>query len=139
MLRVRLRRALEEHPENMTLMLKGVELLAKALSRRATGCRRTRRPTSRRASRRPRGVSVEESTRRAKVMSPETKATEPPATAPRRDGPACGSGSAAFHAVVEERLRNLEKQLDEVKGRVNGLIFLIIGVVVTQVVLGLVQ
>ena len=30
-LRVRLRRALEEHPENMTLMLKGVELLVKAL------------------------------------------------------------------------------------------------------------
>jgi len=33
-LRVRLRRALEEHPENMTLMLKGVEMLAKALSAR---------------------------------------------------------------------------------------------------------
>jgi vacuolar-type H+-ATPase subunit D/Vma8 len=49
------------------------------------------------------------------------------------------SGSAAFHAVVEERLRNLEKQLDELKGRVNSLIFLIIGVVVTQVILSLVQ
>ncbi len=31
-LRLRLRRALEEHPENMTLMLKGVEMLVKALS-----------------------------------------------------------------------------------------------------------
>jgi hypothetical protein len=31
-LRVRLRRALEDHPENMTLMIKGVELLVKALS-----------------------------------------------------------------------------------------------------------
>jgi hypothetical protein len=31
-LRVRLRRALEDHPENMTLMLKGVEMLVKALS-----------------------------------------------------------------------------------------------------------
>jgi hypothetical protein len=30
-LRVRLRQALEEHPENMTLMLKGVELLVKAV------------------------------------------------------------------------------------------------------------
>ncbi len=30
-LRVRLRRALEEHPENMGLMLKGVELLVRAL------------------------------------------------------------------------------------------------------------
>jgi hypothetical protein len=38
-----------------------------------------------------------------------------------------GRASAAFHAVVEERLRSLEKQLDEVKGRVNGLIFLIVG------------
>jgi hypothetical protein len=36
-------------------------------------------------------------------------------------------------------LRNLEKQLDELKGRVNSLIFLIIGVVVTQVILRLVQ
>jgi len=47
--------------------------------------------------------------------------------------------SVAFQAVVEERLRSLEKQLDELKGRVNSLIFLIIGVVVTQVILGLVQ
>jgi hypothetical protein len=31
-LRVRLRRALENHPENMTLMIKGVELLVKALA-----------------------------------------------------------------------------------------------------------
>ena len=31
-LRVRLRRALEDHPENMTLMMKGVELLVKALA-----------------------------------------------------------------------------------------------------------
>lgn len=31
-LRVRLRRALEDHPEKMTLMLKGVELLVKALA-----------------------------------------------------------------------------------------------------------
>jgi hypothetical protein len=72
------------------------------------------------------------------VISPETKATEPPRRRPpRRTG--LRSGSAAFHAVVEERLRNLEKQLDELKGRVNSLIFLIIGVVVTQVILRLVQ
>ena len=31
-LRVRLRQALEDHPENMTLMIKGVELLVKALA-----------------------------------------------------------------------------------------------------------
>jgi hypothetical protein len=33
-LRLRLRSALEEHPENLTLMLKGIELLVKALSAR---------------------------------------------------------------------------------------------------------
>lgn len=66
-----------------------------------------------------------------------TDETRPPRrTLPRKSG---RSSSAAFHAVVEERLRSLEKQLDEVKGRVNGLIFLIVGVVITQVVLGLVQ
>ena len=58
---------------------------------------------------------------------------------PRRPTRRARSAGAAFQAVVEERLRSLEKQLDEVKGRVNGLIFLIIGVVITQVALGLVQ
>jgi hypothetical protein len=42
-----------------------------------------------------------------------------------------------FRATVDERLRNLEKQLDEVKGRVNGLLFLLAGAVATQVVLRL--
>lgn len=45
---------------------------------------------------------------------------------------------AAFRAVVEERLRSLERQLDEVKGRVNGLIFLLVGAVAAQFVLRLV-
>jgi len=73
------------------------------------------------------------------VTLSQAKATEE--TKPRRGArrPGSRSSSAAFHAVVEERLRSLEKQLDEVKGRVNGLIFLIVGVVITQVVLGLVQ
>jgi len=67
------------------------------------------------------------------------EAEAPPAR--RRSVRRAGSrgSSVAFQAVVEERLRSLEKQLDELKGRVNGLIFLIIGVVVTQVILGLVQ
>jgi len=74
------------------------------------------------------------------VKLSETKITDeakPPRRAVRRTG--SRSSSAAFHAVVEERLRSVEKQLDEVKGRVNGLIFLIVGVVITQVVRGLVQ
>ncbi len=41
----------------------------------------------------------------------------------------------AFRAVVDERLRSLERQLDEVKGRVNGLIFLLAGTVAAQLIL----
>ena len=51
--------------------------------------------------------------------------------------PAAGLSEAAFRAVVEERLRGLERQLDEVKGRVNGLLFLLAGSVAAQIVLGL--
>ncbi len=48
-----------------------------------------------------------------------------------------GRQDIAFRAVIEERLRNLERQLDEVKGRVNGLIFLLGGAVAAQFVLRL--
>jgi hypothetical protein len=44
---------------------------------------------------------------------------------------------ASFRATVDLRLSNLERQLDEVKGRVNGLLFLLAGAVATQVVLRL--
>ena len=44
----------------------------------------------------------------------------------------------AFRAIVNERLRSLQRQLDEVKGRVNGLIFLLVGAVAAQIVLGLI-
>ena len=71
------------------------------------------------------------------LLETTTNDSQPPRRPTRRAGGR--SVSAAFQAVVEERLRSLEKQLDEVKGRVNGLIFLIVGVVITQVVLGLVQ
>jgi hypothetical protein len=40
---------------------------------------------------------------------------------------------------VEERLRALEREMAEVKGRVNGLIFLIAGTVVAQIILRLLQ
>ena len=52
--------------------------------------------------------------------------------------PAAGITAGAFRAVVDERLRNLERQLDEVKGRVNGLIFLLAGTVAAQLVVRLV-
>ncbi len=56
----------------------------------------------------------------------------------RRGGPRRGS-AAAFRAAVEERLRALERELAEVKGRVNGLIFLIAGTVAAQIILRLIQ
>lgn len=45
---------------------------------------------------------------------------------------------AAFRAVVDQRLATLEEQVREVKGRVNGLIFLIAGTVTAQIVLRLI-
>ena len=51
--------------------------------------------------------------------------------------PATSLPAGAFRAVVDERLRNLERQLDEVKGRVNGLLFLLAGSVASQIVLRL--
>jgi CRP-like cAMP-binding protein len=43
----------------------------------------------------------------------------------------------AFRAIVGERLANLAQQLDELKGRVNGLLFLVAGTVLTQVIIRL--
>ena len=47
--------------------------------------------------------------------------------------------AAEFRAVTEQRLRSLEREVAEVKGRVNGLIFVVTGAVVTQVILKLLQ
>jgi hypothetical protein len=40
---------------------------------------------------------------------------------------------------VTERLRGLERQIDEVKGRVNGLIFLLAGTVAAQLLIRLLE
>ena len=40
-------------------------------------------------------------------------------------------------AVAEERVRSLEAEVTELKGRVNGLVFVLVGAVATQVVLRL--
>ena len=55
----------------------------------------------------------------------------------REAEPAVKLSAAGFRAVVHERLRSLERQLDEVKGRVNGLIFMLAGAVAAQLVLRL--
>lgn len=51
--------------------------------------------------------------------------------------PVARLSAAAFRAVVDERLRVLERQLDEVKTRVNSLLFLIAGTVVAQIIIRL--
>jgi hypothetical protein len=40
--------------------------------------------------------------------------------------------TAAFRASIEERMRNLERDMGDIKNRVNGLIFLVAGTVITQ-------
>jgi hypothetical protein len=47
--------------------------------------------------------------------------------------------AAEFRAATEQRLRSLEREVAEVKGRINGLIFVVAGAVMTQVALRLVQ
>jgi len=46
--------------------------------------------------------------------------------------------AAEFRAAAEQRLRALEREVAEVKGRVNGLIFVVAGAVITQLLLRLV-
>jgi len=46
---------------------------------------------------------------------------------------------AEFRAATEERLRGLEREMSEVKGRVNGLIFVLAGAVAVQVLLRLLE
>jgi hypothetical protein len=59
---------------------------------------------------------------------------------PPPDGePLATLSGAAFRATVTERLRGLERQLDEVKGRVNGLIFLLAGTVAAQLLIRLLE
>ena len=40
--------------------------------------------------------------------------------------------TAAFRAAIGERMRNLEREMGDIKNRVNGLIFLAVGAVITQ-------
>lgn len=47
------------------------------------------------------------------------------------------SAAASARAVQEERLRRMEQDLSELRGRVHGLIFLAVGTVVAQVIVRL--
>ncbi|MBF8286619.1 MAG: hypothetical protein HW393_433 [Dehalococcoidia bacterium] len=56
---------------------------------------------------------------------------------PGAEGETARLSAAEFRAATEQRLRALEREVAEVKGRVNGLIFVVAGAVITQVVLRL--
>ena len=57
---------------------------------------------------------------------------------PGAEGETARLSAPEFRAATEQRLRALEREVVEVKGRVNGLIFVVVGAVITQVVLRLV-
>lgn len=44
-----------------------------------------------------------------------------------------------FEALLDERIKALEKALGEVKGRINGLLLTVVGAVIVEVVLKLVR
>ena len=46
------------------------------------------------------------------------------------------SPASTFDALLEQRISQLERHVDELKTRVNGLIFLVAGAVIAQIVLG---
>ncbi len=43
--------------------------------------------------------------------------------------------TAAFRAAIEERMRNVERDMGDIKNRVTGLIFLLAGTVITQLLM----
>jgi len=47
------------------------------------------------------------------------------------------SPGCPFGALVEERLKDMERNIQEVKGRINGLIFLILGLMLAEVIMRL--
>jgi len=47
------------------------------------------------------------------------------------------ASAAAFRGSVELRLSNLERDVGDLKGRINGLIFVVLGAVIAQVLLRL--
>ena len=51
--------------------------------------------------------------------------------------PAEPASPVSFRATVDLRLSNVERQLDELRTRINGLLFLLAGAVATQVILKL--
>ena len=49
------------------------------------------------------------------------------------------SPGCTFGAVIEQRLQDMERNLADVKARLNGLIFLVVGAVLVEVIMRLVR
>jgi hypothetical protein len=49
------------------------------------------------------------------------------------------SPDSPFDALLDLRMKALERQMDEVKGRVNGLVFAVVGAIVVELILRLVK
>lgn len=49
------------------------------------------------------------------------------------------SPDSPFEVLLEERMKGLERQVEELKGRVNGLLFAVVAAIVIQLVLGLLR
>jgi len=47
--------------------------------------------------------------------------------------------ASPFDALLEQRIQGLERQVEELKGRINGLIFTLAGAVLLQVILALLR
>ncbi len=75
-------------------------------------------------------MAHEELTRALRALRGKDRQTLPPFNVE----PGC-----PFGAVVRERLTDLQRQVEEVKERLNGLLFLVVGAVVVDIVLRLVR
>ena len=47
------------------------------------------------------------------------------------------SPGSTFEALLEQRIRDMERHVDELKARINWMMFLIAGAIIAQIVLGL--
>ncbi len=71
-------------------------------------------------------------------MGPMEEAIRRLAAGPRRPRPKVDTApGCAYGAIIGERLQALEKEIAEVKARLNGLIFVVAGAVVVQIILRL--
>jgi hypothetical protein len=70
--------------------------------------------------------------RAIRLLGDRLRRTQPPSPALESLSP------PAFRSVVAHRLQALEREVGELRARINGLVFVVVGAVVTQLVLRLI-